>query len=118
LWSKISIPERKMGKNYEKEFFEQFESSSPKEQPLEPLSELFGTDSEHDELEELGELILRFQDGDINQTQFTRMQDWLLNDRKARDYYINFVFLCEGLKSVLNNKHDIISLQSLLASKA
>jgi hypothetical protein len=107
-----------MGKNFEKEFFEQFESSSPKGQPSDPIAELFGTDSEHDEFEELSELILRFQDNEIDQKQFTRLQDWLLNDKRALDYYVEYAFLYAGLNIVLNKKHDITWQQSLLANRS
>jgi hypothetical protein len=106
-----------MGHNYEKEFFEQFEGSS-KDRPVDPIAELFGTESEHDEFEELGELIVRFQDGVIDPKQFNRLQEWLLSDKKALEYYVDYTWLYAGLNILLNKNHDLTWQQSLLASKA
>lgn len=103
-----------MGHNYEKEFFEQFENSS-KGQPSDPISELFDTGSEYDEFEELGELILRFQDGVIDKKQLKHLQDWLLSDKRALEYYVESAFLYAGLNALLNKKHDMTWQQSLMA---
>ena len=99
-----------MGQDYEKEFFKHFESSS------DPLDELFESKQPLDEYEELGELILRFQDGVINQKQFNHLQAWILRDKKALEYYVECAWLFAGLNILLNKKHDEVWQQSLLTS--
>jgi hypothetical protein len=101
-----------MSQNFEKEFFEHFEGSSSK--GLDPVDDLYGADDEMDEFVELGELILRFQDGQINEKQFSRLQDWLLNDCRAREHYVEYAYLYAGLQILLNKKHDISFLNHLL----
>jgi hypothetical protein len=103
-----------MGKNYEKEFFEHFEGSSSKEQSLDSLSDLYAEDGQQTEFEVLGELILRFQDGSIDPKQFAQLRDWLLNDCKAMEYYVEFGYLYAGLNILLNKKPDLAFLNPLV----
>jgi hypothetical protein len=103
---------RKMGQDYEKEFFKHFESSS------DPLDELFESDQPLDGYEQLGELILRFQDGVISQEQFNHLEKWILSDKKALEYYVEYAWLFAGLNILLNKKHDEVWQKSLLATRS
>ncbi len=99
-----------MGRNFEKEFFEQFKGSSVEGRPLDSCSDSYADNDQADEFAELGELILRFQDGRINQEQFKRLQDWLLNDYGALRHYVEYGYLCAGLNILLNKKQGVIFL--------
>lgn len=96
-----------MGRNFEREFFEQFEDSSAKGKPLDSLSESYADDAKQDEFAELSELILRCEGQEIDQEQLTRLQDWLLNDRRAKEYYVEYGYLCAALNILLNEKQGI-----------
>lgn len=102
-----------MGQNFEKEFFAHFESSSSKEQPLGSL-DLYAEDYQQTEFEVLGELILRFQDGVIDSTQFKQLQDWLIKDCKAMEYYVELEYIHAGLNILLNKKNDLTFLNHTL----
>jgi hypothetical protein len=103
-----------MGRNLEKEFFEQFEDSSAKGPAFDAKSNLHGADDEQDELVELGELVLRFQDGDIDEKQLLRLEEWILADCRARDCYVQLAYLYAGLHILLNKKHNLTFLNFTL----
>lgn len=103
-----------MSHNLEKEFFEHFKESSKGQQPSDLLPDLFEADDEQDEYAELGQLILRMQDGDIKQNEFIRLQQQLMADRGALERYIDHAYLSAGLSILLNKKQDISFLNHLV----
>lgn len=99
-----------MNDNHEKEFFKLFEKSTPDSDSM----DLYGPDDELDEYAELGELILRLQDKEISNKDFTRLQQWLMTDSGAMDYYAQYAYLTAGLHILFNKKHDISFLNHLV----
>jgi hypothetical protein len=52
----------------------------------------------------LAELILQTQDGDIKKSDFHKLENWLLTDPYALKYYVEFMWLCAGLHTLLSEK--------------
>ena len=103
-----------MSQNLEKDFLEHFKNSSDGNKSSDPISDLYEFDDEQDEYAELGELILRLQDNNIDQKSFSRLQQWLMNDTGALEYYVQYAFIYAGLSILLNKKHDISFLNHLV----
>ena len=68
------------------------------------------TESVSDKYSRLGQLILRLQDGDLEKRYVLRFEKWLLTDRDALEYYVDFTNICAGLHCMLSKKSE----QSLL----
>lgn len=52
-----------------------------------------GKDAEYDEYEDLGVMILKAQDGVLEEEEFGRMEKWLTQDHQALWYYVDFQLL-------------------------
>lgn len=50
----------------------------------------------------LGQLILRLQDDDLEPKFVRRLEQWLLADRFALNYYVEFSWLCAELHCLFN----------------
>jgi hypothetical protein len=70
------------------------------------------TKEEKDKLR-LGEMILKLQDGELEERYFLRMQKWLMCDDKALRYYIEFTQLCAGLYLTFNETRDPLKLLAM-----
>lgn len=53
----------------------------------------------------LGQMILRLQDGDLEQRYVHRLEKWLLADQEALKYYVEFSHLCADLHFMLGKKN-------------
>jgi hypothetical protein len=62
---------------------------------------------------QLGELILQTQDGNIKKSDFHKLENWLLTDSHALKYYVEFMWLCAGLHTLLNEKRLLAITESL-----
>jgi hypothetical protein len=96
-----------MSSEYDKEFLECFEDSSF----LPPFGDT--GDAEKWKLD-LGVLILRLQDDNIEKKDFARLQKQIITDARASRYYVEFVEICDGLRLLLGKKQDFASNRSLL----
>jgi hypothetical protein len=96
-----------MSSEHDKEFLECFEES-PSRQPS-------GDAEETDTWElDLGVLILRLQDDNIEKKDFTKLEKQITTDARASHYYVEFIHLCAGLHILLGKKRDFSNIQSLL----
>ncbi len=57
----------------------------------------------------LGQLILRMQDGDLEQRYIHRLEQWLMADPQALNYYIQFTWICTGLHLLYNPRKSWLS---------
>jgi hypothetical protein len=96
-----------MSSKHDKEFFECFEDSSS------PRPSCDTEETEKWEVD-LGALILRLQDDTIEKKDFARLQKQIITDARALRYYVEFIYLCAGLRILLGKKHDFADIQSLL----
>jgi hypothetical protein len=58
----------------------------------------------------LGEMILKLQDGELEERYFLRMQKWLMCDEKALRYYLEFMGVCAGLYHNFNKTREPLKL--------
>jgi hypothetical protein len=63
---------------------------------------------------DLGMLILRLQDGDIEKKEFEKLQKQILTDARASRYYVEIMHLCAGLHLLLNKKWILSDIRSLV----
>jgi hypothetical protein len=96
-----------MSSEHDKEFLESFEDSSSC-QPSCDTGEAGGWELD------LGVLILRLQDDNIEKKDFARLQKQITTDTRALHYYAEFINLCAGLHILLGKKRDFSDIQSLL----
>jgi hypothetical protein len=96
-----------MSSKHNKEFFECFEEF--------PSSQPSGDTEEVEKWElDLGTLILRLQDGNIEKKDFVRLENQILTDARASRYYVEIIHICAGLHLLLGKKQDFSNLRSLL----
>ena len=70
------------------------------------------TKKEKDKLR-LGEMILKLQDGELEERYFLRMQKWLMCDEKALQYYVEFMQVCAGLYLTFNKTREPLKLLAM-----
>jgi hypothetical protein len=96
-----------MSSEHDKEFLESFEDSSS------PRPSCDTEEAEQWELD-LGVMILRLQDDNIEKKDFARLQKQITTDAPALHYYAEFINICVGLNILLGKKQDFSNIQSLL----
>jgi hypothetical protein len=96
-----------MSSEHDKEFLECFEEL--------PSSQPSGDTEEVDQWKlDLGVLILRLQDDNIEKKDFTKLEKLITTDAQALHYYAEFIQICAGLHILLGKKRDFSDIQSLL----
>ena len=70
------------------------------------------TKDEKDKLR-LGEMILKLQDGELEERYFLRMQKWLMCDERALRYYVDFMGVCAGLYLTFNKMREPLKLLAM-----
>ena len=54
--------------------------------------------------QKLGIMILKLQDHELEQTQFSRLQEWIINDRRALRFFVEFAQISESLRGMFTKK--------------
>jgi hypothetical protein len=96
-----------MSSEYDKKFLECLEDSSS--------DGLSGDTGEAEKWElDLGALILRLQDDNIEKKDFAKLQKQITTDTRALHYYVDFISICTGLHILLNKKSAFAGIHSLM----
>jgi len=60
------------------------------------------------DFQKLGQWILQARDGEINQSDFQKLQHCLLTNPQALRYYVEFMWLCAELHEVYHEKQAVL----------
>lgn len=61
----------------------------------------------------LAEMILKLQEGTLEERYFLRMQKWMMCDEKALRYYVEFMQLCAELYHIFNKNREPLKLAEM-----
>jgi hypothetical protein len=56
--------------------------------------------------QELGVMILKMQDDELEQKGFSKLESWLVDDRRALRFYIEFTRMCANLRTMFGQTRE------------